>query len=72
MSDFGHKNSGSDIQPNPPKLHAPRQGGKEPGNVKDPSGLRFRERMFNTSNYKPETLNPRNIARLLGGKKGKK
>jgi len=72
MSDFGHKNSGSDRQPNPPKRHAPRQGGKEPGNVKDPSGWKFRERMFNTSNYKPETLNPRNIARLLGGKKGKK
>ena len=72
MSDFGHKNSGSDRAPNPPKRHAPRQGGKEPGNVKDPSGWKFRERMFNTSNYKPETLNPRNIARLLGGKKGKK
>ena len=72
MSDFGHKNSGSDRAPNPPKRHAPRQGGKEPGNIKDPSGWKFRERMFNTSNYNPKTLNRRNIAEILGGKKGKK
>ena len=72
MSDFGHKNSGSDRAPKPPKRHAPRQGGKEPGNIKDPSGWKFRERMFNTSNYRPKTLNRRNIAEILGGKKGKK
>jgi hypothetical protein len=69
---FGHKQSGSDRAPNPPKPHAPRQGGKEPGNVQDISGYEFRTRMFDTSGYKPKTLNRRNIAELLGGKKGKK
>jgi hypothetical protein len=72
MSDFGHKAQGSDRSPNPPSKHGPRSGGKEPGKVKDPSGWKFRERMFNTSNYKPKTLNRRNIAEILGGKKGKK
>ena len=69
---WGHKPSGSDKSPNPPKRHGPRAGGKEPGNVKDPSGWKFRQAMF-SSNYNPKTLNRQNIARIMGGgKKGKK
>jgi len=66
---FGHKASGSDRAPKPPKRHSPGQGGKEPGNVKDRSGYRFREAMFERSNYRPKTLNRRNISALLSGKK---
>jgi len=69
---WGHKPSGSDKSPNPPKRHGPRAGGKEPGNVKDPSGWKFRQAMF-SANYNPKTLNRQNIARIMGGgKKGKK
>ena len=66
---FGHKPSGSDRAPKPPKQHTPGTGGKEPGNVNDISGYKFRDKMFNTSGYKPKTLNRRNIATLMGGKK---
>ena len=66
---FGHKDSGSDRAPKPPKQHGPRAGGKEPGNVKDGSGYKFRTRMFDTSNYRPTTLNRRNIATEMSGKK---
>ena len=37
---------------------------KNYANIKDPSGWKFRERMFNTSNYRPKTLNRRNIAEI--------
>ena len=66
---FGHKPSGSDRAPNPPNKHPPGSGGKEPGNVQDISGYAFREAMFERSNYNPKTLNRRNIAEVLGGKK---
>lgn len=66
---FGHKDSGSDRSPKPPKAHGPRGGGKEPGNVRDSSGYKFRTAMFDTSNYSPKTLNRRNIGTILGGKK---
>ena len=66
---FGHKTTGSDRSPKPPKPHAPGSGGKEPGNVQDRSGYKFRTAMFESSNYNPKTLNRRNIAELLGGKK---
>ena len=66
---FGHKDSGSDRAPKPPKQHAPGSGGKEPGNVKDRSGYKFRTAMFDRPNYNPKTLNRRNIATILGGKK---
>ena len=70
---FGHKATGSDRAPNPPNKHPPGAGGKEPGNVQDISGYKFRTRMFDTSNYKPKTLNRRNIDDIMsGGKKGKK
>ncbi len=70
---FGHKATGSDRAPNPPNKHPPGGGGKEPGNVQDISGYKFRTRMFDTSNYKPKTLNRRNIDDIMsGGKKGKK
>jgi len=73
---FGHKDAGSDRSPNPPNKHPPGSGGKEPGNVEDISGYKFRTRMFESSNYNPKTLNPRNIDEILSrggkGKKGKK
>ena len=65
---FGHKQTGSDRSPKPPKAHAPGQGGKEPGNVKDRSGYEFRTRMFDTPNYKPSTLNRRNFDRVWNKK----
>ena len=65
---FGHKYPGQTAHQNLQR-HAPRQG--DQSGIKDPSGWKFRERMFNTSNYRPKTLNRRNIAEILGGKKGK-
>ncbi len=65
---FGHKTTGSDRQPKPPKRHAPGSGGKEPGRVRDISGWKFRNAMFGGS-YNPKTLNRQNIASILGGKK---
>ena len=65
---FGHKDSGSDRAPNPPKAHPPGQGGKEPGNVNDISGYKFRSRMFETANYNPDTLNRRNFDRVWNKK----
>ena len=65
---FGHKQTGSDRSPNPPKPHAPGSGGKEPGNVKDRSGYKFRTAMFESSNYNPKTLNRRNFNRVWNKK----
>jgi hypothetical protein len=73
---FGHQDGGADKEPNPPYKHGPGTGGKDPGNVKDPSGLSFRRAMFERSGYwrkaRGRMLTPKNIKRLLGGKKGKK
>jgi len=66
---FGHKTTGSDRSPKPPKAHAPGQGGKEPGNVKDRSGYKFRAAMFDTPNYKPDTLNRSNFDEVWNKKR---
>ena len=72
---FGHQDAGGDKEPDPPYKHGPGTGGKDPGNVKDRSGLRFRQAMFERSGYwrkaRGEMLTPKNIARLMSGK-GKK
>ena len=65
---FGHKPTGSDRAPNPPKKHPPGQGGKEPGNVIDISGYKFRARMFDTANWKPDTLTRENFERVWNKK----
>ena len=66
---FGHKTTGSDRSPKPPKAHAPGQGGKEPGNVQDISGYKFRARMFDTPNWKPDTLTRQNFDRVWNKKR---
>ena len=72
---FGHQDSGGDREPNPPYKHGPGMGGKDPGNVQDRSGLKFRQAMFDRSGYwrkaRGRMLTPKNIARLMSGK-GKK
>jgi hypothetical protein len=72
---FGHQDTGADKQPNPPNKHGPGMGGKDPGNVTDRSGLKFRRAMFSNPSYwrkaRSRMLTPKNIKRLLGGK-GKK
>ena len=71
-ADFGHKPSGGDKQPNPPQSHSPGRGGKDPGNVRSPGGWKFRQRMFQDSNYNPETLTRQNFDRVWNKKRGKK
>ena len=70
---FGHQDSGGDREPNPPYKHGPGMGGKDPGNVRDRSGLKFRQAMFDRSGYwrkaRGRMLTPKNIARLMSGKK---
>ena len=72
---FGHQDSGADKQPNPPNKHGPGMGGKDPGNVTDRSGLKFRRAMFSNPSYwrkaRNRMLTPKNIKERLGGK-GKK
>ena len=72
---FGHQDTGADKQPDPPLKHGPGMGGKDPGNVTDRSGLKFRRAMFSNPSYwrkaRGEMLTPKNIKRILGGK-GKK
>jgi len=72
---FGHQDTGADKQPNPPNKHGPGMGGKDPGNINDRSGLKFRRAMFSNPSYwrkaRSRMLTPKNIKRLLGGK-GKK
>ena len=72
---FGHQDAGGDREPDPPYKHGPGTGGKDPGNVKDRSGLKFRQAMFERSGYwrkaRGRMLTPKNIARLMSGK-GKK
>ena len=50
-------------------------GGKDPGKIRNTSGLKFRRAMFDRSGYwrkaRGEMLTPKNIARLMSGK-GKK
>ena len=50
-------------KPNP---GSPGTGGRTPANVEDSVGYEFRRAMFSASGPKGETLNPRNIRRILG------
>jgi hypothetical protein len=72
---FGHQEGGADKEPNPPYKHAPGMGGKDPGKIRNRSGLKFRRAMFDRSGYwrkaRGRMLTPKNIARLMSGK-GKK
>jgi len=72
---FGHQDAGADKEPDPPYKHAPGMGGKDPGKIRNRSGLKFRRAMFERSGYwrraRGRMLTPKNIARLMSGKGNK-